>query len=269
VFALKKKRMNKTIVCGMIMMMINVGSSVYADQLSFVLDPYCPFTCVDLQSNKLDDPPGFIVDIVRRVFEARAHTVRIEVLPWKRALYRVNRGDYTGILGTTRYDSPDLIFPEQESGVIRGCVYVRADDPWQYTGSDSLAGRNIGGVQGVFYGQFQGYIDQHDGTDVVQLLAGTDALPRNVQRLLAGRIDLLLENQSVMLHFFQQQGGAERVREAVCVDELMLYIAFSPQLPKAKEYARILSEGMNELRASGELQAILSQYGLTDWRKTP
>jgi polar amino acid transport system substrate-binding protein len=261
--------MYKTIVCGMIMTMIIVGSSVHADQLSFVLDPYCPYTCADRQSNELEDPPGFIVDIVRRVFEARAHTVRIEVRPWKRALHSVTIGEYLGLLGTTRYDSPDLIFPEQESGMIRGCLYVRADDPWQYTGSDSLAGRIVGGVQGVFYGQFQNYIIQHDGTDAVQLLAGTDALPRNVKKLIAGRIDLLLENQPVMRHFLQKQGGAERVREAACVAEFMIYIAFSPQFPKAQEYARILSEGMDELRASGELQAILSQYGLTDWRETP
>ena len=86
--------------------------------------------------------------------------------------------------------------------------------------------------------------------------------------LLAELTSCLKINRSCCI-FSSNRVGAERVREAVCVDELMLYIAFSPQLPKAKEYARILSEGMNELRASGELQAILSQYGLTDWRKTP
>jgi polar amino acid transport system substrate-binding protein len=45
-----------------------------------------------------------------------------------------------------------------------------------------------------------------------------------------------------------------------------IYIAFSPANHKSKEYARILSEGIVSLRASGELKEILGKYGLDDWK---
>lgn len=44
-----------------------------------------------------------------------------------------------------------------------------------------------------------------------------------------------------------------------------MYIAFSPAISQSKEYARILSEGVDTLRKSGELKTILKKYGLDDW----
>ena len=44
------------------------------------------------------------------------------------------------------------------------------------------------------------------------------------------------------------------------------YIGFSPENPKSEEYARILDQGMRELRASGELEKILQKYGMSDWK---
>ncbi len=46
-----------------------------------------------------------------------------------------------------------------------------------------------------------------------------------------------------------------------------VFIAFSPANPRAKEYARILDEGMKKLRSSGRLEKILGKYGIKDWAK--
>jgi polar amino acid transport system substrate-binding protein len=45
-----------------------------------------------------------------------------------------------------------------------------------------------------------------------------------------------------------------------------VYIAFSPGNPKSQEYAQILSKGIQQLRASGELATILKKYGMSDWK---
>ena len=45
-----------------------------------------------------------------------------------------------------------------------------------------------------------------------------------------------------------------------------LYITFSPNIAKSKEYAEILTKGIRRLKDSGELEKILSKYGLTYWK---
>jgi polar amino acid transport system substrate-binding protein len=44
-------------------------------------------------------------------------------------------------------------------------------------------------------------------------------------------------------------------------------MAFSPKNPKSKEYAKLLSAGIEQMRLSGELSKILAKYQLTDWRE--
>ena len=45
-----------------------------------------------------------------------------------------------------------------------------------------------------------------------------------------------------------------------------IFVAFSPANAKSKDYAQILGQGMDELRRSGKLKAILSKYGMEDWQ---
>ena len=45
-----------------------------------------------------------------------------------------------------------------------------------------------------------------------------------------------------------------------------IFVAFSPADAKSKDYAQILGQGMDELRRSGKLKAILSKYGMEDWQ---
>ncbi|QTA83556.1 Uncharacterized protein dnl_59690 [Desulfonema limicola] len=45
-----------------------------------------------------------------------------------------------------------------------------------------------------------------------------------------------------------------------------IYIAFSPVNPESSKYARILSQGIIELREKGRLQQILGKYHLKDWK---
>ena len=45
-----------------------------------------------------------------------------------------------------------------------------------------------------------------------------------------------------------------------------IYIAFSPKRADSQRYARMLSEGVVQLRRTGRLAVILSKYGLKDWK---
>jgi polar amino acid transport system substrate-binding protein len=127
----------------------------------------------------------------------------------------------------------------------------------------------IGAIRGYEYGgrlteQIHAYGE--DPTRV-QLLAGDDALEKNLRKLVAGRVDLVPEDSN-RLHLVIRDLGLADAIEILHEDEPDLhYIAFSPANPKSPAYASILNEGVARLRASGRLRAILDRYGLEDWEQ--
>ena len=83
-----------------------------------------------------------------------------------------------------------------------------------------------------------------------------------------GRIDVVVEAEPVFRYEAAELGVSDQARYAgEAAPPEAVYIAFSPAIDNAGEYAQVLSEGMETLRASGELQRIMERYGLTDWRQ--
>jgi polar amino acid transport system substrate-binding protein len=237
------------------------GRMVYADTITLVSDQYPPYNEVPGSS-----APGYAIEMAQRIFEKAGHAVVYQVVPWARAITETRQGTYTAIVAALPSDAPDFILPGNEIGIARYCFYTGKDARWKYTGIPSLAGKKIGVVTSY------SYTDQLDrfflNNPQVEVVSGDDAVQKNVQKLLAGRIDAFIENATVMASISGRDFLDKSVVDAGCQDNEVgsLYISFGPNNPKAKEYAAILSVGIDELRASGELQKILLKYGLTDWK---
>ncbi|MCP4722513.1 MAG: amino acid ABC transporter substrate-binding protein, partial [Desulfobacteraceae bacterium] len=105
------------------------------------------------------------------------------------------------------------------------------------------------------------------GSAKIDILGGDDPLKKNILKLKAKRIDVLIEAKAVFDHTVKAMGMADLFRPAGSDGEAdPVYIAFSPKHPKSKEYAKMLSDGIEELRQSGELAKILAKYGQADWK---
>ena len=53
------------------------------------------------------------------------------------------------------------------------------------------------------------------------------------------------------------------------IAEIEAFVAFSPAREDARELAELLANGTRRLLASGRIQQILDQYGLSLWTETP
>lgn len=237
-----------------------------ADIISIVADEWCPYNCIPES-----DKPGYIIEIAVAVFQKSGHTVDYETINWSRAIEKTRKGKYTAIVGATKGDAPDFIFPDQEQGVIRDTFFVLKKSSWKYSGIDSLAGIKLGVIQDYDYGQIiNQYLKKNSNTPLVQFVSGDNALELNFKKIEAGRIDAILEDKNVFLLKASEMGKTDLFSHAG--DEISpgrdnkIYIAFSPLNLKSKEYATLLSKGMDEIRKSGILKNILAGYGLSDWQ---
>jgi polar amino acid transport system substrate-binding protein len=254
-----------SVFCGLVIVLWSiVACQVYADTITLVADEWCPYNCAPES-----DAPGYMIEIARRVFEPKGHTLDYQILPWARAVQDSRAGKYTAIVGAYKGDAPDFIFPANELGQINQSFFVTTESSWNYTGIESLANIAIGVIKDYAYGdELDAYIGEH-GSDPhkVQVVAGIEALTTNIQKLLKGRIVAVLENENVLLYKVSQMGVQDKIRSAgIAVPPEKAYIAFSPAIPQAQEYATILSEGVAQLRQTGELSKILEKYGLQDWK---
>jgi polar amino acid transport system substrate-binding protein len=96
---------------------------------------------------------------------------------------------------------------------------------------------------------FDTYIRQHQNDPArVQVISGESGLALNVRKLVANRIDVLIEDQAVFQHFLHKTGIPDDFAPAGTAGMEPVYIAFSPILADACKYADMLTREIVELR---------------------
>ncbi|MEH6471172.1 MAG: transporter substrate-binding domain-containing protein [Halopseudomonas sp.] len=237
-----------------------------AEEISFVGDAWPPF------NNAIGQPQeGYFIDIARAIYEPLGYKVSYHTLPWKRSVSWVKEGHYNALLGPFKSEAPGFIFPEEEVGKTVLSFFTTKKSNWQFNGIESLKDVKLGIVQSYDYRPWlQQFRQRHPDNFLV--VAGNNAIEKNLELLIRGRIDTIPSNESSFLYRAKSSGISDQIRLAGR-DNLggskSLYIAFSPALEKSALYAELFSKGVRRLRGSGELQLILDQYGLIDWADQP
>lgn len=238
---------------------------VKAETISLVADSWCPFNCSPTSSQ-----PGYMVEIAQRAFKKHGIDVTYSTLPWARAIEDTRAGKYSAIVAASREDGQGFVFPNLTLGKMRNAFFVKKGNPWRYAGIESLSSVSLGVVADYSYQEaLDKYISTHTKSmKHIQAIAGDNALETNLKKLLAGRIGALVEERSVMAYHLANLHEKAIVDlagtlEPSSTDEL--FIAFSPNNPKSKHYAKLLSDEVAAMRKSGELAAILAEYNVQDW----
>lgn len=250
-----------------VLLLLVTLSVLLADNIVLAADPWMPYNG-EPQSGK----PGYCIEIAKTVFEKAGHKVDYQVMPYSRAIQGARTGSVVGVVGATESDVPDFVFPENELGISNTGFYVKKGDNWKYSGVSSLRNKKIGVIMDYTYGDevFDQYISESEKSKSsnVYVSTGDNPLERLIQMLSAGRLDIVIEDKLVMQYNLNLAKKQSTIIQASDLSSLSkVYIAFPPNNPKSKEYARILSDGIAEMRKSGELKKILAKYGLADWKK--
>ncbi len=240
-------------------------SNAIADKIVIAGDIWCPFNCENDSAK-----PGYMVEIAQKVFTGAGHSVEYTVLPWERAVQECRDGKLSGIIGAYVADAPDFIYPKNELGRNSDSIFVLKEKNWIYRDMSSLSGITIGVIKGYAYAseELNNYIKKNSSNQkIIQLSYGDSALEMSIKKMAGGRLDAIVESPAVFWYMANKMGMKNRLKLAGNLSSpKKVYIAFSPAEPKSKEYARILSDGIDELRKSGELKKILNRYGLDDWK---
>ncbi len=233
-----------------------------AETIVMKADRWCPFNCDPTSLNSTNN--GFVVDVAKAVFERRGHNVVYEIDSWSSSIKSVRNGPVTALLTTTKADAPDFIYPLKSIGSNKECFYVNVSDTWEFNSVVDLKNRKVGLVDAFAYsGELTSFIVENP--KAIFKATGSNPLEMNLNNLQSKKIDTIIENPFVFNYFTEKKKKRELFADAGCTIGDDLYIGFSPKNPRSKEFAKILSEGILELRKDGTLDKIINKYSLKEW----
>lgn len=210
-----------------------------------------------------------MIEVFREIFEPLGYEVQYLNTSWKRAVVETLKGEFDAAIGASPIDGEGLIFPEEELCRVRLSFFVKAGNPWQFEATSSITGKTVAVIEGYDYRPwFNQYISEHrNDPELIQEVRGEAPLRQNIQKLLAGRVDIVAGNKYCIEYVARELGVLDSIRFAGAGNRYTdYYIAFSPANADSTQLAQTLSEGIRALRSSGRLEAILNQYGLSDWK---
>lgn len=238
------------------------AATTIGPELVFCSDPWMPY--VGTTGEKRE---GYVVDLLREVYRPLGYNVRLVNKPWTRCIEEVRAGKMNGLTQSDRREAPDFIFSSEPIGSTRPTFFARAGSDWKFEGVESLWKIRLGAIQTYTYERaVDEYIRLNADSGRVLLVHGNDALTRLATALQAGRIDAFVENRVVGLYLLREMGGApDAYRLAGEAPGLLMYLPLSPILPELPALAQFFDKRIRELRTSGRLASILSEYGTEDW----
>jgi polar amino acid transport system substrate-binding protein len=240
-----------------------LSSNLLAKSVSIRADEWFPINGVPGASS-----PGYMIELAQIILKEHGYTVDYQVSPWERSLYDVRKGNADCVVGAFTEDAPDFIFPKESWGKIESTFYVKKGTTWKYEGIKSLMSAKVGTIGGYAYSEeFDAYVVTNSNSPRVQVIKGNNALENNINKLLSGRIDTLIESHLVMMAKLKDMGKSSDIMAAgLLAPADDMYIACSPAKANSKELVQWFSDGLTKLRDSGELQKLLNKYGLKDWK---
>ncbi len=215
------------------------------------------------------DHRGYILEIADIVFARKGIKIDYRQTPWARVIRFVRKGKMGAAVAMLKKDAPDFILHDEPLGVFTSSFFVLKNDNWTYTDISSLKKKRLGIIKDYLYeAQIYKYIQDNKNSELVDTVYGNNPLRKNIKKLISDRIDVLVENPVVFYHTVKLMSlrRSDFKEVPLNTNRRMLYIGFSPAIEKSTEYAKVLSDGIIELRKNGELHNILERYGVSDWK---
>ncbi len=219
--------------------------------IAIVATEYPPYYGSELQNN------GFISEIVVAAFDRSGYDTTVRFLPWQRAFDGTKAGKHA-VLYTMWYrkereqwfEFSDAL-PANEVGFFK-----RAGDDISFNNFEDLKPYTIGVVRG--YVNPPGFDEAGLTTEVVD----NDAL--NLNKLLHGRIDLVLIDKIVGQHILninhaQHKHEVEWMKPPVTVETQHLVV--SKRAPDSRTILDDFNRGLAAIIADGTVTQIMQKHG--------
>jgi polar amino acid transport system substrate-binding protein len=225
-------------------------------KIYLVTEEYPPYGYLENKEIK-----GIAVDVVKELCKRQNIELKLELLPWTRALKMTELGEADGIFTTfyseerTKY----LDFVEEPLAYEAQYIYTLKGNTINYDGTmKSLSTYKIGILQDYYLGnEFDSAMQ--NGTLKVE---ETTDMKTNLQKLVDGRIDLIVDHHLSTLFYLKKMNLLDQVVESkeTFRQPESLHLCFSKAKKFDAEFIKQMNDTLKQMKEDGTYDKIVNSY---------
>jgi len=222
-------------------------ASVSAETITLANGEWAPYMSQKLKKY------GFVSDIVVQAFKAEGINVKWVFLPWKRGFEGAKSGQYAGsaIWGYNKNRAKYFLFSNPVLN-LKTVFFIKKGSNFSYNTVSDLKDKKLGGVIGYAYG-----IENAEKAGIVKIdrIGNPD---NNYRKLIAGRLDAVLEDSQVGLAAIHKLGYDGKIIPYKKPLKSRKYsVIISKKIPNGQHLIDAFNKGLKKLKDSGKFAAIL------------
>ena len=234
-------------------MLFAFATNAFGEKLILATLNWEPFYGENLPEN------GFFAALSREAFKRAGYDLKIEFMPWKRALELAKRGKYDGILGAYYNDERARYFYFTEPVSQNEEVFIQKKGRGiSYGNLDELKRYKVGSLLGSAQGKALldlGFTVE-DAPDEIM----------NLRKLDAGHIDLFVLGKQQLYFKLKNVETLKPLQDAFEVldppfKSFDLYCPITKKRADGEEIVKKFDAALKEMKADGTYDSILEQFG--------
>ncbi len=225
------------------------SSSLYAEKITAVGDPWPPF----LDPNQASQ--GIIAEIATAAYATQGYELETTFVPWARAVAGVKNATFDLLIGTWLTEERTKFLMFSKPYLNNSIKFIKKKgDTFNYSGLESLTGKSIGVVRGYGYGDELLNAKNFKRPEAKNFIG-------NIRKLVAGRIDLTLEDVIVAKAIIakEQPDLLDKIEFSnTDYSTNALYVTSGLANARHKELIEAFNKGLAVIKKSGEYDKIMN-----------
>lgn len=218
------------------------GAAFARDKVVLVTDEWPPYYGAGIAKQ------GFVTEVVKEAYKAVGYDVEVRFLPWERVMAMAKSGEVDGIMGAYYKKDREAAFKYSSPiGQSQLAFYKQRSKPYRYASLNDLKGKTVGIVRGYTYTP---EFDSASGIKKDQ----SDNLQAALRKLLAGRVDFVLDDQRVIAYELKKSMAAQASQVEALSPPLQvnkLFVLISKKAPGADKKLNDFNRGIDIIKKNG------------------
>lgn len=221
--------------------------------LRLVASEWPPY--VDASISRDGVAPQLVMAALRRA----GFRVQLFIDYWPKSLDATAAGDFDGILSLWYTDERAKSIAFSEAFITNNLQFMkRAADEIELSSREDFVGLRVGVVEDYAYSE-----KQYDTTDIEIVSGGS--VGDNIEKLLAGEVDLVLGDSLVLRHQADLRRASKRLEVLPLVLESRgLHFGVSLKRPDHAEIIAAFNDSIAAMRADGTYASLLANYRINN-----
>ncbi len=204
---------------------------------------------------------GLLAEIAKEAYQTQGYDLEIKFFPWSRAMIMIQQKQADLLIGAWYTEDRNKYLLYSEAIFASAIKFIKPKvSHFEYDNLTSLQGKRVGTILSYQYGG--GFLND---TSIERITSAS--LLTNIKNIIAGRIDLTLDDQYVIGHILDKHIKNWEDKLSIVDTPFLakkLYLAANRSNPKYQTIINAFNLGLEQLKKEGRYEKIVKRYDLED-----